>query len=87
VDTKCRLKVGRLVEIVLKAFSKRMRVGSNEIRLHFRLADHAISDREQKPRLKRTLPGRQNLLCICYTCSLDTNTRTTDLSVACARLS
>jgi len=42
VDAKSRFKVGSLVKIVLKAFAKRVTVGPDKIRLHFRLADHAI---------------------------------------------
>ena len=44
MDAKCRLEVSRLVEIVLKALTKRMTVGPDKIRCHFRLADHAIPD-------------------------------------------
>ena len=50
MDTKCRLEVGRLVEIVLKARSKRMTVGPDKIGLHFRLADHAIPVTENNNR-------------------------------------
>ena len=35
VDTKCRLEVGRLVEIVLKALTKRVTVGPDKIGFHF----------------------------------------------------
>ena len=44
MDAERRFKVGRLVEIVLKALTKRMTVGPDKIRFHFRLADHAVPD-------------------------------------------
>jgi len=44
VDAKRWLEVCRLVEVVLKALTKRMTVGPDEVRLHFRLADHSIPD-------------------------------------------
>jgi len=50
VDTKCRLEVGRFMEVVLEAFTKCVTVRSNEVRLHLRLADHAVPDRYQKRR-------------------------------------
>ena len=50
MDAKCRLEVGRLVKIVLKALAKRMTVGPDKIGLHFRLADHAIPATEKNNR-------------------------------------
>jgi len=47
MDAKCRFEVGCLVKIVLKTFTQRVTVGPDKIRLHFRLADHAISDTHQ----------------------------------------
>jgi len=51
VDTKCRLKV----EVVLEALTKGMTVGSNKIRLHFGLADHAVPDKNQTSSLGKRL--------------------------------
>ena len=42
MDAERRFEVGRLVEVVLKTLTKRVAVGPDKIRLHLRLADHAI---------------------------------------------
>ena len=43
MDAKRRLEVGGFVEIVLETLTKRVTIGSDEIRCHFRLADHTVS--------------------------------------------
>jgi len=53
VDTKSRLEVSRFMEVVLEAFTKRMTVRANEVRLHFRLADHSIPDNHQQPNVRK----------------------------------
>jgi len=60
VDTKCRLKVGRLVEVVLEALTKGMTVGSNKIRFHFGLADHAVPNKNQTSSLGKRYIMLQN---------------------------
>jgi len=48
VDAEGRSEVSCFVEIVLEALAKRVAIRSDEVRFHFRLADHAVPDQSQR---------------------------------------
>jgi len=57
VDAKRRLEVGSLVKVVFEAFTKRVTVSPDKIRLHLRLADHSVPNR--KTPLARSIHTRR----------------------------